>query len=239
MSRRRYISTSMSIDKRLNRLAVEHSDFAALLYTWMIPHAADDTTLNGDLDEFMATVIPMRRDKHTEDVVAALEGMETLGLIVWERAENRIRFPAAAFYAHQSYIRADNRVEDWPTPQNAEERRRTPQNAVSFSLSSSVSVSAPPPNGAAPAPKRSSAKRPGIKALTDEQRERITADFADIPHLGEEIEYALNHTAHDKCRDENLYLRHWLRGTREKLPKVHGKSLDDPFAAMVVKGYDQ
>jgi hypothetical protein len=173
------------------------------------------------------------------DVVAALEGMETLGLIVWERAENRIRFPAAAFYAHQSYIRADNRVEDWPTPQNAEERRESPQNAVSFSLSSSVSVSAPPPNGAAPAPKRSSAKRPGIKALTDEQRERITADFADIPHLGEEIEYALNHTAHDKCRDENLYLRHWLRGTREKLPKVHGKSLDDPFAAMVVKGYDQ
>ena len=46
MSRRRYISTSMSIDKRLNKLAVEAGDFAALLYTWMIPHAADDTTID-------------------------------------------------------------------------------------------------------------------------------------------------------------------------------------------------
>ena len=238
MSRRRYISTSMSIDKRLNKLAVEAGDFAALLYTWMIPHAADDTTINGDLDEFMATVIPMRRDKNASDVAAALKAMESLGLIILEPEMGRFRFPAAAFYAHQSYIKADNRVEDWPTPQNAEERRETPENAVSFSLSLSPSVSSAPPNGAAPAPKRSSAKRPGFKALTDEQRERIMADFADIPHLSEEIEYALAHTAHDKCRDENLYLRRWLRTNRERLPKPQGKHLDDPFASMVVRGYD-
>lgn len=220
MSRRRYISTSMSIDKRLNLLAIQHGDFAALLYTWMIPHAADDTTLNGDIDEFMATVIPMRRDKSAEEVIAALDGMADLGLIVWDKGAAQIRFPAPAFYAHQTFIRKDNRVEDWEIPQNAAEHREAPQNTASLSLSitPSVSVSAAPAPAAKAANPRPSSKKPEIKLLTDDQRTRIREDFPDIPDLMEEIDFALAHDAHKKCSDENLYLRHWLRESRARLP---------------------
>lgn len=210
----------MSIDKRLNRLAVESGDFAALLYVWMIPHAADDTTLNGDIEEFMATVIPMRRDKTIADVAHALDAMHTLGLIVWDKARNLIRFPSSAFYAHQTYIRADNRVEDWPAPQNTEERRETPEKAVSFSLSlsSSLSPSSSSSDVAAPAATapRKRAKRE-FRPLTDEQRCAIDQEFKDIPNLEEEITFALGHDAHGKCSDENLYLRRWLRRTRDDL----------------------
>ena len=48
MSRRRYLSTEVSLDTRINRLALEAGDFAALLYTWMIPHAEDDASITAD-----------------------------------------------------------------------------------------------------------------------------------------------------------------------------------------------
>ena len=92
MARRRYLSTNISLDTAVNKLAVEYGDFAALLYTWMIPHAEDDASLSGDPEEILYTVIPGRRDKTVDDVIAALEGMEKLGLIIWERGE-KISFP--------------------------------------------------------------------------------------------------------------------------------------------------
>ena len=251
MSRRRYISTDVSIDKRLNRLASEHGDFAALLYSWMIPHATDEATLNGDLDEFMATVIPMRRDKTAAEVTAALRAMCSVGLIQWDG--ETIYLPTQAFYRYQTYIKVENRrvgdvaVGERTSPENseqqrgtadnaegkaasadldsaaenAEERRGTPENAVSLSLSSSVSlplsssVSAAPLNGAGKRQKPATV----LKPLTDEQRERIELEFADIPHLQDEIAFALQHTAHSKATDDNLYLRHWLRKTREQRPE--------------------
>lgn len=107
MSRRRYISTDVSIDQRLNRLADEQGDFAALLYSWMIPHATDQATLNGDVEEFMAIVIPMRRDKSQAEVRAALLAMCDLGLISW--VDETIYFPTEAFYRYQTYIKVENR----------------------------------------------------------------------------------------------------------------------------------
>jgi hypothetical protein len=40
--RRRYLSTAISLDPTVNKLARTAGDFAALLFTWMIPHADDD-----------------------------------------------------------------------------------------------------------------------------------------------------------------------------------------------------
>ena len=111
MSRRRYISTTMSVDKALNRLASQ-SDFAALLYTWMIPHAEDDTTLTGDADDIASLVIPKRRDKSPEDVEQAIALMDKEGL-VWRyhRADGKpmLQFPPDAFYRYQTYIAKDRR----------------------------------------------------------------------------------------------------------------------------------
>lgn len=175
MSRRRYISTDVSLDKRLNRLAEQQGDFAALLYTWMVPHAADDATMNGDLDEFMAAVLPMRRDKTEADVRRALSAMDEVGLIEWY--EDLITFPLEAFYRYQSYIKVENRRtaeitgkrRSTPTnadeqrktpittdelsppdstPENADERRKTPENAASSSPSFPLSLPpSPSPRG--------------------------------------------------------------------------------------------
>lgn len=171
MSRRRYINTTMATDKRLNQLGVERGDFAVMLYTWMIPHAADDATLNGDIDEFMATVIPMRRDKTADDVVAALTGMVELGLVAWDG--ETIAFPRDSFYKHQSYIRGHRRApcnddpddaarapegakDDsalLPAAPNSEQQRKTAQSAASFKSSFSFNplrdegdTSCPPPS---------------------------------------------------------------------------------------------
>lgn len=134
VARRRYISTHVSTDKHVNRLAVD-SDFAALLYTWMVPHAEDDATITADAEELTATVIPCRRDKDVEDdVIPALQAMERHGLFeLW--GEERIFFHAGSFYRYQSYIPENKRR----SALTAEERREMPKNAASLSPSLSPS----------------------------------------------------------------------------------------------------
>lgn len=75
MSRRRYLSTDISTDTAVNRLAMK-SDFAALLYTWMIPHCGDDASIPADAEEILLLVMPGRRDKTVLDIEAALQLIE-------------------------------------------------------------------------------------------------------------------------------------------------------------------
>lgn len=238
MARRRYISTEMSIDKRLNKVATEHGDFAALLYTWMIPHAEDTAVLNGDIDEFIATVIPMRRDKSTAEVEAALRALCDAELIAWDGVG--IYFPVGSFYKYQTYIGADKRrVADFAvgergsaqnaeerrgtpknaegkderpspdsTPQNAEEQRGTAENAVSSSLSSSLSLS--PSVSSSPPPRH---KRGAVVPLTEEEREKLKQEFP-YPTVEDEIDLATSHDAHRKYPTNQYgYVRNWLRRT--------------------------
>lgn len=143
MSRRRYISTSISLDKAVNRLAREAGDFAVLLYTWMIPHSEDSAYITGDVEELMLTVCPGFRHKTEDDIADALVAMDRIGLIAWDRSGAIVYFDTESYYRHQSYIpeakRADNSDYFTPTPQNAAERRETPQNAASLSPSPSPS----------------------------------------------------------------------------------------------------
>lgn len=111
------------MDARVNRLATQYGDFAALVYTWMIPHATDDGTLTGDVEELMCTVVPGLREKTAEDVTAALVGMNELGLVEWDNGT--IRFPREAFYRYQTYIPVAKRRG------NGDEQRISPQNTVS------------------------------------------------------------------------------------------------------------
>lgn len=145
MARRRYLSTEISIDKAVNRLAREHGDFAALLYTWMIPHAEDDATLTGDPEELMLSVVPGRRDKDVADVEAALAAMHDLGLIIWHREAKIVEFPPASFYKYQTYIARDKRrttpisTQQRETPELTDEQRAPATNAASPSPSPSPS----------------------------------------------------------------------------------------------------
>lgn len=169
MARRRYVSTTISQDTRVNKLAVQYGDFAALLYTWMIPHAADDASLPGDPEELLYQILPGRRDKSPEDVQAALDGMAALGLICGTD-DGRITFPTKAFYRYQTYIKDRNKHRDddppddapkaaqpaapsQPTPTDTAKQRTSAQNTVSPSLTFSPSFSpsfSDPPSGDTP-----------------------------------------------------------------------------------------
>src|SRR5262245_5354331 len=123
MSRRRYVSTEISTDGKVNEL----SDQAALLFTWAIPHFADDCRLTPqNAAEIKLAIIPGRNwtVKHIEGLIN-----EIFALGLWGRDENgRIFTPADSFYKYQTYINAAN-------------RRETPQIAVSLSPSLSPSPS--------------------------------------------------------------------------------------------------
>jgi hypothetical protein len=118
----------------------------------MIPHAEDDTTLTGDPDELILTVIPGLRSKTREDVVSALEAMVEEELIIWDKENSVIYFPAASFYKYQTYIRQDKRMgeEEQPSPTNSEERRQTPKKITEQRTS--------PEKGASPSPSPSPSK---------------------------------------------------------------------------------
>lgn len=139
MARRRYVSTEISVDPRVNRLAETWGDFAALLYTWMIPHADDAGGLSDDPEQLIFTVVPGRRSRTIEDIQNAVDGMIELGLIEHDSDAHRLRFPIAAFAKYQSYVTKERRA----SAQNSAEQRTTPQNTTSFpvKVSSSVPVS--------------------------------------------------------------------------------------------------
>lgn len=129
MSRRRYISTAISHDKEVNKLACK-SDFAALLYTWLIPHAEDTAYLpSSDPEELLYRVLPGRRDKTAEDVKEAINLIVFHKLLISENGD--LRFPPDNFFKYQSYI-SDSRKSD------SAKQRKTAQNASSFKLKSKL-----------------------------------------------------------------------------------------------------
>lgn len=122
MARRRYISTDISLDSKLNRV----SDFAALLYTWGIAHARDDCRISPQNAEEVRNRVVPGRNKSVEEVEKALLELVGSGLNgIDEKGE--IYYPSNSFYKYQTYINAAN-------------RRETPQNAASLSLSLSPSL---------------------------------------------------------------------------------------------------
>lgn len=106
MARKRYITSKMSVDSRLNRVASQHGGDTALFYTWAICHAGDDCLLHGDAEELLALVFPLRRDLDVRDVRAILEALAApdVALITWDEAAGLVTFPPDAFYRYQSYI---------------------------------------------------------------------------------------------------------------------------------------
>jgi hypothetical protein len=119
MSRRRFISTEISLDSRLNKV----SDFAALLYTWGIPHARDDCRISPqNAEELLLRVVP-GRNKTIEDVEEAVKELFEVGLLgIDENGE--IYYPSKSFYKYQTYINAEKRRE---TAQNSKNQQETPR----------------------------------------------------------------------------------------------------------------
>jgi hypothetical protein len=147
VARRRYISTKISLDKEVSRIAREHGDFAALVYTWGIPHAEEDATLTGDPEELLAQVAPLRRDKTPADMEHVMTTLADAGLLLWNRPQNLTQYPIESFYEYQTNVhvekrRTENVANDYrKTAKSSGEQRRTAESSASSSLSSSPSIS--------------------------------------------------------------------------------------------------
>ena len=138
MARRRSISTDISTDKRVNHLATDAGTFAVLLYTWMVPHAADDGGITSDPDELRLLVVPGIKT-NTVTMQKAISAMENLRLV--EREGDRLFFPPDTFYKYQNYVSTKNRRK---SPENPEEPREIPENPASPTPSPSLSFSPSP-----------------------------------------------------------------------------------------------
>lgn len=141
MARRRYISTEISTDPKLARLA-QHGTLPMLLYTWAIPHMDDWGRLSADPVEFRLLVCPALNLSDNQ-VQEALEQIAEVGLWQLYTVEGRqyIAIPEEKWFRYQTYIsqakRGDTSASKIPAPQNTGERRETPQMAASPSPSPS------------------------------------------------------------------------------------------------------
>lgn len=163
MSRKRYISTDISTDSKVDDLA-SRSLLAALVYTWAVPHMDDWGRITGETKEFKMQVCP-GIDVSVKDIDEAIQHVMDVGLWIRYEVDGKRCLSVSkpdSWFKHQSYINKAKRDDDsgssFPsldkrrkTPQNAEEQQETPksgeeqqrvpQNAVSFSSSFSVSPS--------------------------------------------------------------------------------------------------
>lgn len=242
MARRRYISTTTSTDKVVNKLATRHGDFATLLYLLMIPHAEDDGTLTGDPEELLAVVLPMRRDKSVGDVAEALEAMAALGLVEWNKERSLILFPVESFYRYQTYIKPANRRgstcfdadEQRQSSQDTDDRRKTPQNTASPSLPPSHSHSpthSPSARGSgaeASAGSEKPAYDPGANGRLFAEKKELMEEF---PWWEKALDEATPENVKHKLRYQCTIWRDWVENP-ENAPK-------EPAPTPPLSEYDQ
>ena len=96
MANRRMIAKSISVSDETNAL----SDFAALLFTWLIPHSDDYGVIPGSPGRIKALVVPRRRQSEA-DIDAALEEMRRVGLIYRYQHAGQPYIQLVRFEQHQ------------------------------------------------------------------------------------------------------------------------------------------
>lgn len=90
------IAKSISVSDETNALG----DFAALLFTWLIPHTDDYGVIPGSAGRIKALVVP-RRTQSEAEIEAALEEMRSVGLIYRYRHAGQAYIQLVRFDAHQ------------------------------------------------------------------------------------------------------------------------------------------
>jgi len=85
LANRRMISKSISVSDNVNEL----SDFAALLFTWMIPHTDDYGIIAGTAGKIKALIIPRRKqtEKHVESAMKELQKYKLIWRYIYKNNE--------------------------------------------------------------------------------------------------------------------------------------------------------
>jgi len=101
------LSKGISVSEQVNEL----DDFAALLFSWLIPHADDYGIIHGSAKKIKALVVPMRKNT-SEQVEKALSSIQKTGL-VWRY-----------FYKDEQYLQFCR----WECHQEGLHKRTEPKN---------------------------------------------------------------------------------------------------------------
>jgi len=120
MSRRRYLSTLVSVDATMRRA----SDAAALFYLMLLPHVEDDATITADPDELAAIVVP-NRPGWTVGKIERISA-ELAGLGLFTPYQGRLYLPPESFYRYQSNIPEAKRRTEQP-PANGHFQKKIPE----------------------------------------------------------------------------------------------------------------
>lgn len=126
MASGRIIKTQISISEQVNDLSI----YAALLFTWMIPHADDFGRMPGGARKVKALVVPMRDDFTSTKVEECLCEMHRSRLVQrYEIAgETFLEFPSWDEHQHGLHKRTTSK---FPAPTNAD-FREIPGNSGKF-----------------------------------------------------------------------------------------------------------
>jgi hypothetical protein len=114
MADRRMIHKKISLSEQVNDM----SEFAQLLFTWMIPHADDFGRLSGSPAVVRAQVMPLS-NRSVEDVEDALLDMKAAKLIAWYDTDNGWAIQLLTFDKHQSGLHRRT-ASEYPPPPNSE-----------------------------------------------------------------------------------------------------------------------
>ena len=163
MSRRRSISTDISTDPKLARVAEEFGALPLLLYTWAIPHASDMGQITSDPLQFRLLVCPALPIK-SSDVQQAIDQLITAGMwrLAGEEGHLYLQFPEEAWFRHQSYINASKRPKQQGVAENAKKRQETPEKGVTPSPSPSLTPTPTPT--LSPSPSKQQQEAPDVVA---------------------------------------------------------------------------
>lgn len=123
MANRRMLHKSISCNKRINSL----SEFAQLLFSWIIPHLDDFGKIDGDPEVIKALVMPMNPRSVNEFEEAICEIIKKVKSVERYEVEERSILRYTSFEEHQSGLekRTQSKYPDNPTSKNFSEKTRT------------------------------------------------------------------------------------------------------------------
>jgi len=115
MPRGRFISKSISLDAKVDKLS---TDRAKLLWTWMIPQIDVAGRLYGSAAIIRSVVFPRRPDISIEEIEVYLQEMHDLGLVVRYSVDGDQYLHFPNFAKHQVGLRPDREtpsiIPPWP-----------------------------------------------------------------------------------------------------------------------------
>jgi hypothetical protein len=124
MATGRMLQRRISVNKELPRLVQKvdeklgapHGAYAALLYTWCIPHLDVEGRMNGDPDVVKGQVVPRLAGVMPESIRTYLETAAELGLVVYYEAGGDLWLEFPAFKTSQPGLRAERETKSTIPP---------------------------------------------------------------------------------------------------------------------------